>query len=147
MPKSGSASATISLGEAARCLSAQVAPRFLPVFRHHSLEIELYAPRGSDPQTRHSRDEVYVVVAGSGTFRHQSASTPVVTGDCLFVAAGVEHRFESFSPDFAVWVMFYGPEGGERSVTKPSEAGPEGPPEDSPEESPEESSELAARIR
>jgi hypothetical protein len=23
------------------------------------------------------------------------------------------HRFEPFSPDFAVWVFFYGPEGGE----------------------------------
>ena len=28
-------------------------------------------------------------------------------------AAGVEHRFENFSDDFAVWVFFYGPEGGE----------------------------------
>jgi hypothetical protein len=25
----------------------------------------------------------------------------------------VEHRFEQFSQDLAVWVMFYGPEGGE----------------------------------
>ena len=24
------------------------------------------------------------------------------------------HRFEEFSDDFATWVMFYGPEGGER---------------------------------
>jgi hypothetical protein len=25
----------------------------------------------------------------------------------------VEHRFEEFSDDLAVWVIFYGPEGGE----------------------------------
>jgi hypothetical protein len=31
----------------------------------------------------------------------------------LFVGAGVEHRFEEFSDDLAVWVFFYGPEGGE----------------------------------
>jgi hypothetical protein len=31
----------------------------------------------------------------------------------MFVAAGVEHRFEDFTDDLAVWVMFYGPEGGE----------------------------------
>jgi hypothetical protein len=31
----------------------------------------------------------------------------------LFAAAGVAHRFENFTDDFAVWVFFYGPEGGE----------------------------------
>jgi hypothetical protein len=30
------------------------------------------------------------------------------------VAAGVQHRFEEFSDDFATWVIFYGPEGGEQ---------------------------------
>jgi mannose-6-phosphate isomerase-like protein (cupin superfamily) len=34
-------------------------------------------------------------------------------GDLLFVWAGVEHRFEEFTDDLAVWVVFYGPEGGE----------------------------------
>ena len=34
-------------------------------------------------------------------------------GDLLFVAADRPHRFEDFTEDFAVWVMFYGPEGGE----------------------------------
>jgi hypothetical protein len=29
------------------------------------------------------------------------------------VPAGVVHRFEDFSDDLAVWVVFYGPEGGE----------------------------------
>jgi hypothetical protein len=29
------------------------------------------------------------------------------------VPAGHVHRFESFSDDFAVWVFFYGPSGGE----------------------------------
>ena len=33
----------------------------------------------------------------------------------LFVAAKVEHRFESFSDDFATWVVFYGPRGGEQT--------------------------------
>jgi len=31
----------------------------------------------------------------------------------IFVAAGQVHRFELFSSDFAVWVVFYGPEGGD----------------------------------
>jgi hypothetical protein len=31
----------------------------------------------------------------------------------LFAAAGVEHRFENSSDDLPLWVVFYGPEGGE----------------------------------
>jgi hypothetical protein len=29
------------------------------------------------------------------------------------VPAGVEHRFEQFTDDLAVWVVFFGPEGGD----------------------------------
>jgi hypothetical protein len=46
--------------------------RFVSGFRHGTLELELYAPRGHDQQSPHRRDEVY-----------------------------------------AVWVLFYGPDGGE----------------------------------
>jgi hypothetical protein len=31
----------------------------------------------------------------------------------MFVAAGTPHRFEDYSEDLAVWVIFYGPSGGE----------------------------------
>jgi len=37
-------------------------------------------------------------------------------GDVLFVPAFAEHRFESFTDDLVVWVLFYGPEGGEASM-------------------------------
>jgi hypothetical protein len=30
------------------------------------------------------------------------------------VPAGKAHRFENFTPDFATWVVFWGPQGGER---------------------------------
>jgi mannose-6-phosphate isomerase-like protein (cupin superfamily) len=43
------------------------------------------------------------------------ANVGFAVGDALFVAAGVEHRFENFSDDLAAWVAFYGPEGGERA--------------------------------
>ena len=33
--------------------------------------------------------------------------------DLLFVAAGTEHPFEDFTDDLAVWVVFFGPQGGE----------------------------------
>jgi mannose-6-phosphate isomerase-like protein (cupin superfamily) len=84
-----------------------------PVLEHGSLEVEYYAPRGVDRQQPHRRDEVYVVISGQGTFRNGEARHPFGPGDVIFVPAGVEHRFEQFSDDFATWVMFYGPDGGE----------------------------------
>lgn len=85
----------------------------VPVFAHGSLEVELYTPQGHDPQKPHARDEVYVVVRGRGTFFDGAARHAIEPGAVLFVAAGQEHRFEAFTPDFAVWVFFYGPPGGE----------------------------------
>lgn len=87
--------------------------RFALLFRHGSLSIELYAPRGRDPQTPHRQDEVYVVVQGTGTFVHGDKRDPFGPGDLLFVPAGEVHRFEDFNDDLVVWVIFYGPEGGE----------------------------------
>ena len=83
-------------------------------FSHGTLEVGLYAPRGTDPQTPHARDEVYVVARGRGLFRRGERRAPFGPGDVLFVPAGESHHFEDFSDDFAAWVLFYGPEGGER---------------------------------
>jgi mannose-6-phosphate isomerase-like protein (cupin superfamily) len=90
--------------------------RSIELFRHGTLTVKLYAPRGSDPQTPHTRDEIYVIAAGSGRFQLGSEETPFGPGDMLFVPAGKEHRFTAFTDDFASWVFFYGPEGGEPEV-------------------------------
>lgn len=87
--------------------------RFATLFRHGSLEIEIYRPTGSDKQQPHRRDELYVIAAGSGMFFCDGERRPFVTGETLFVPAGMEHRFEDFSDDFSAWVFFYGPDGGE----------------------------------
>ena len=83
------------------------------LFEHGSLVVKLYTPRGTDDQTPHSRDEIYVVARGGGEFVCDGARQPGALNDVFFAAAGVEHRFENFTDDFAVWVFFYGPEGGE----------------------------------
>lgn len=88
--------------------------RFVELARHGTLSVELYAPRGHDPQQPHARDEVYVVVSGAGEFICAGVRTAFGPGALLFVPAGVVHRFERFSDDFAAWVLFYGPDGGER---------------------------------
>ena len=84
------------------------------VAEHGSMELRWYAPKRVDPQTPHDRDEVYVVVSGSGEFVCGDRRVAFGPGDALFVPARAEHRFEQFTDDFATWVIFYGPEGGER---------------------------------
>ena len=85
----------------------------IPIFSNGSLVVELYAPVGHDPQKPHTRDEAYFVTRGKGFFFDGERRYAVQTGSFLFVSAGQIHRFEDFSSDFVVWVVFYGPEGGE----------------------------------
>ncbi len=87
---------------------------FMTLFEHGTLAVEIYKPEKVDLQQPHSRDEVYVVVSGTGEFVNDGVRTSFTPGDFLFVPAGVEHRFENFTDDFSTWVMFYGPEGGEK---------------------------------
>ena len=103
----------VSFQEAMEKIPDEMGQRFANVFNHGSLEVELYAPRGHDPQQPHSRDEVYLVASGSGIFVNGENRDAFDTGDFLFAEAGIVHRFEEFSDDLAVWVLFYGPEGGE----------------------------------
>src|SRR5688572_26233043 len=81
----------------------------VPIFAHGSLEVELYAPVGTDPQKPHDRDEVYLVTRGTALFYDGEKHHSVSPGSFLFVPAGQVHRFEDFSADLIVWVMFYGP--------------------------------------
>jgi mannose-6-phosphate isomerase-like protein (cupin superfamily) len=103
----------VTLAEALRRVPDPQGKRFAVVLEHGTLSVEIYAPRGTDPQTPHTRDELYVVASGSGRFVKGGEPYPFAAGDVLFVPAGVPHRFEDFSDDLAVWVIFYGPEGGE----------------------------------
>jgi mannose-6-phosphate isomerase-like protein (cupin superfamily) len=87
---------------------------FEEFFKHGSLVVELYKPDGVDKQTPHTRDEVYIIASGSGRFFNAGTYIDFETGDFLLVPAGAEHRFLDFTEDFSTWVLFYGPEGGER---------------------------------
>jgi mannose-6-phosphate isomerase-like protein (cupin superfamily) len=88
---------------------------FTELYKHGTLSVEIYQPDKTDLQKPHDRDEVYVVINGSGTFFCDGERTTFVAGDFLFVPAFVEHRFENFTADFSTWVIFYGPKGGEHA--------------------------------
>jgi mannose-6-phosphate isomerase-like protein (cupin superfamily) len=103
----------ITVQEAVAKLPGPAGERFAEIFKHGTLQIEIYAPRGTDPQKPHTRDELYFVATGSGTFVYGVTRSPFAAGDLLFVPAGIKHKFEDFTDDLVVWVAFYGPEGGE----------------------------------
>jgi len=86
---------------------------FVKLFQHGTLEVEYYKPETIDRQQPHERDEVYVVISGTGYFVNGETRHRFEAGQVLFVPAGVVHRFEDFTDDFATWVFFYGPTGGE----------------------------------
>ncbi len=89
---------------------------FTVMMKHGSMTIEYFAPKETDTQTPHKQDEIYVIIKGHSNFYRDDERTSCKIGDILFVPAGMEHRFENFSDDFVVWVIFYGPDGGEKEV-------------------------------
>ena len=87
--------------------------RFQYPIRHGTMRVGLYAPIGTDTQTPHGQDELYIIVSGSGQFVKDGERRPFKAQDVFFVEAGAAHRFEDFSEGFSTWVIFWGPEGGE----------------------------------
>ena len=79
------------------------------------MSVEVYKPVKTDNQMPHLQDELYVIISGTGEFVNGGDRASFLPGDILFVPAGVEHRFENFSNNFATWVIFYGPDSGEKS--------------------------------
>lgn len=101
----------------ARAVPVPVGQRSSLIMEHGSMSVRLYSPEEIDTQSPHEQDEVYVVVKGVGWFVNGSCRHRFSAGDILFVPAGVQHRFEDFKGNLTVWVIFYGPKGGE--LTKP----------------------------
>ena len=64
--KSNNPCITATVAEALERLPGPEGQRFATVFQHGSLLVEIYAPRGVDPQQPHTRDEIYFVAAGTG---------------------------------------------------------------------------------
>jgi mannose-6-phosphate isomerase-like protein (cupin superfamily) len=65
-----------------------------------------------DPQSPHSQDEIYHVLAGRATITVAGDDRPVVPGDTVYVAAGVEHRFHSIAERLELLVLFAPAESG-----------------------------------
>jgi mannose-6-phosphate isomerase-like protein (cupin superfamily) len=108
----------VTLGEAGAA-PIPAGKRSALLMQHGTMTLRYYAPEADhDPQTPHEQDEIYIVAAGHGAFAlgRDEASLErrrFGPGDAIFAPAGWVHRFEDFSADFATWVVFWGPRGGE----------------------------------
>jgi mannose-6-phosphate isomerase-like protein (cupin superfamily) len=102
-----------SASDAAAGISRTERIPFRFAYKHGTLEAGVYLPGEADNQQPHTRDEAYIVVAGSGTLGRDGERSAFGPGDFIFVPAHAEHRFEDYTADLLVWVLFYGPEGGE----------------------------------
>jgi len=106
-------SGVFRLAEARARIPGPAGEHAVTVCQRGTLDIALSLPRRPIRQSPHAQDEVYVIVRGSGVLLHDGKRDAFEAGDLLFVAAGIEHQFEDFSQDLAVWRIFYGPDGGE----------------------------------
>lgn len=61
---------------------------------------------GSDGQSPHGEDEIYVVTQGSARLVAGDETADVVPGSVVYVPAGEEHRFVDIAEDFAALVLF-----------------------------------------
>ena len=100
----------------ARIPDDPAADRYAEPLRHGTMRLGLYTPSWSDEQAPHRQDELYIVARGTGGFVKNGEHIQFAPNDVLFVEAGAEHRFVDFSDDFAAWVVFWGPHGGESSA-------------------------------
>ena len=106
-------SRVIRLAEAQAGIPGPAGEHSVSLWQRGTLNVKLSLPVPPNQQPPHAQDEVYVIIRGRGVLVHDGARDAFEAGDLLFVAAGTEHRFEDFTEDLAVWVVFYGPAGGE----------------------------------
>lgn len=61
---------------------------------------------GTDGQSPHTEDEIYVVMAGRAALQAGGDRVDVRPGSVLYVPAGEQHRFVDVTEDLAVLVLF-----------------------------------------
>lgn len=66
-----------------------------------------YLPAGgTDDQSPHTEDEIYIVAAGRATLLSGAEEAEVRPGSVIYVPAGEVHRFTDITEDLALVVVF-----------------------------------------
>lgn len=99
--------------DAARAAGGRLYHEFLRV---PDLSAGLYVLEAgaTDPQSPHTEDELYYVVAGRGAVTVGDETRDVSAGSLVFVAASVPHRFHAIAERLKILVVFGPAEGARR---------------------------------
>jgi mannose-6-phosphate isomerase-like protein (cupin superfamily) len=103
----------IRLADVEAAIPGAPGPNSASFMQRGTLEVKFSYPLSPNRQTPHTQDELYLIVRGQGVLFHNGERDAFGPGDLLFVPAGTDHHFEDSSKDLAIWVVFYGPPGGE----------------------------------
>jgi mannose-6-phosphate isomerase-like protein (cupin superfamily) len=84
------------------------AAHWVEQFRVPDLSVGTYSipAGGTDDQSPHTEDEIYVVTGGRAVIETPGGAAPVGPGSVIFVPAGEEHRFTTITEDLALLVIF-----------------------------------------
>ena len=76
--------------------------------RSHDISVGIYVlpAGGEDPQSPHTEDEVYHVIAGRATLTVGLEDVAVGPGSIVFVPADAPHRFHSITEELIALVVF-----------------------------------------
>ena len=74
----------LTLAQALSRMPGPYGDHYAIMLERGTLEVGLYTPKVTDPQTPHTRDELYVVMRGSGWFRNGPDRVAFGPGDVLF---------------------------------------------------------------
>ena len=106
-------SGVLHLAEAEAAIPIARGEHAIRLLHRGTLTVKLSQPATPNRQTPHEQDELYIVARGRGVLVHNGKRDAFESGDLIFIAAGTDHQVENFSEDLTVWVVFYGPSGGE----------------------------------
>src|ERR1044071_3742234 len=81
---------------------------YLEFLRSTDLSVGLYVLRAGDVdrQQPHREDEVYLVMSGRSRFTAGEDTRDVQSGDVIYVAREVPHRFHDITEDMQLIVVF-----------------------------------------
>ena len=77
-------------------------------FRVPDLSVGTYSipAGGTDDQTPHHEDEIYVVIGGRAILNSGGAAAAVQAGSVIYVPAGENHTFTQVTEDLTLLVIF-----------------------------------------
>ncbi len=85
---------------------------YLQFLRERNMSAGLYAlpAGGTDTQSPHAQDEIYLVMSGRASITVGEDTSVVARGSVVYVPARTPHRFHHITEDLRVLVVFSPPE-------------------------------------